>query len=332
VPLVSTLSSSPATTLNSRHLELFHHFEKYTQKSLLFPPDVWGNALQLCSEHEFLKNAVLCISARHLAFLQPENAKYPAVAASHLYKTISQLREELSKRSTSIHPDAFIATSFLLQLEIWTNTEFARDGVFDPSGEHFFTFNLSLKKVFLEKVSLLSNRPSVFLPKIQYNPMLKLIEQAQISTSTIGEFQTFFSRELPYNAEMFQPVPYKHGTVLANPWGDHRKETSGYESVINHICLILSFLPEAGTDDTTLVLPELTRYIASFPLISGRYFAEMVHRRDPHSLLLLYHFYRAVRILLPADQCWWAQKRAAVSEIILKECLMRECVKEGKMI
>jgi hypothetical protein len=174
----------------------------------------------------------------------------------------------LSERPSSTHPDAFIATSILLQFEIWTNTDFNHDGVFDPSAEHFFTFNLSLKKVFLEKASLLSNRPSEFLKNIQHNPMIKLIEQAQISNGTVVEHQRFFSRELPFNADMFKPLPYTHGTVLANPWDDHRKETTGYASVINHLCLVLSFVPEAGADAITSFLPELTRYIASFPLIS----------------------------------------------------------------
>jgi hypothetical protein len=297
----------------------------------MFPPDTWGNALQLCSEHEFLKNAILSISARHLAFLQPEAQKYPTVAANHLYRAIAQLREELSERPSSTHPDAFIATSILLQFEIWTNTDFDQDGVFDPSAEHFFTFNLSLKKVFLKKASLLSNRPSEFLKNIQHNPMLKLIEQAQISNATVVDHQRFFSRKLPFNADMFKPLQYTHGTVLANPWGDHRKETTGYASVINHLCLILSFVPEAGADAVTSLLPELTRYIASFPLICGKHFAEMVHQSDPHSLLLLYPFYRAVKILLPPGQCWWAQKRATVSEIILKEWLIRKCMKQDEM-
>ncbi len=37
----------------------------------------------------------------------------------------------------------------------------------------------------------------------------------------------------------------------------------------------------------------------------------MVQHGDPHAVLLLYHFYRAVLILLPAEKYWWAQKRAA---------------------
>jgi hypothetical protein len=74
----------------------------------------------------------------------------------------------------------------------------------------------------------------------------------------------------------------------------------------------------------TPLLPGLVRYIFTFPVMCRGSFALMFQQSDPHALLLLYHFYRAVRILLPTDECWWTYKRAAPSETVLKEWSIRE--------
>lgn len=328
IPSTPALPRPTDSVVNLLHLKLFHHFETCTRHTLLFTPEVWGHALQLCFEYEFLMNAILCVSARHLAVLQPGKPEYPAAAASHLCRALARFRHDLSNDFTSTPIDTFIATSILLQFEIWTSTDSAQDGAFDPSREHFFSFSSSLKQVFLESAPLILNQPSVFLPHLQQDPMVMLAGAAQISKGTLANYQDFFSCDRPLNVELLQPPPYTRGTDLTNAWEHGQDEVDGYSPIINHICLILSFLPEAGPDAVAPLLPQLARYIVSFPLLCRGFFASKVQQSDPHALLLLYHFYRAVRILLPPDECWWAQKRATVSEIVLKEWLTREGAKQ----
>jgi len=329
VPSPPVLPRSPDAVVNLLHLKLFHHFETCTRQTLLFTREAWGRALQLCFEYEFLMNAILCVSARHLAAVKPEDPKYAAVAASHLCKALAQFRYELSNNFTSTDIDAFVAMSMLLQFEIWTNTDSLRDGTFDPSRECFFSHSASLKQVFLKALPLILNHPSVFLPHLQQNPMVKLVEAAQISNSTLAKYQDFFSSDHQLNAELLQPPAFTRGTDLANVWEHGRSQMDGFAPIINHICLILSFLPEAEPDAVTPLLPQLASYIVSFPVLCRGFFALKVHQSNPHALLLLYHFYRAVRILLPPDECWWAQKRATTSETILKEWLIRESVRQS---
>jgi len=125
------------------------------------------------------------------------------------------------------------------------------------------------------------------------------------------------------------------------PWEDVHKilkvsdsEEMGYATIINELCLILSFLPEAQPSEPvrtkTSLLPELVRYIFTFPVMCRGPFASMVQQSDPHALLLLYHFYRAVRILLPPDEGWWAYKRAKLSETVLKAWLIAEIGKVSR--
>lgn len=288
-------------------------------------PDAWEHALELGSEYDFLMNAILCISARHLAVLLPEDLKYPAAAATHLCQALVQFRQELSGDFTSTHIDAFIATSVLLQFEIWTNTESIQDGSFRPFKDPFFSFSASLKEVFLKALPLLKNQTSVFLPHFQQSPIPPLQEAAQISTSTAAAYQDFFSCKEFIGMGKLKPPPHDRGGELASLWEYGHPEIDGFEPIINHICLILSFLPEAAPGDVKSFLPYLTKYIVSFPVIVRGFFPAMVHQCDPHALVLLYHFYRAVRILLPLESCWWARNRAIVSEIVLKDWLTMRC-------
>ncbi|KAK9236975.1 hypothetical protein V1525DRAFT_388921 [Lipomyces kononenkoae] len=356
---VTSIPSSPAQTLlpgsestgavvNLLHLKLFHHFQTWTLQTLLFAPEVWGHALQLSFQFEFLTNAILCVAARHLAVLQPEDATYPAAASSHLCRALSLFRHELFNNFNSTNLDAFVATSFLLQYEMWISTDFFSpqdDGLvsFDPSRDRIFAFSSSLKEVFLKNVPLILHQPSVFMRYIQHNPGDILVGAAQISNGTLAKYHDYFSYHRPLSLKLLSiPLPYTRSTDLAisNPC-HHVPKTpdapdpieDGYAPVVTQLCLILSFLPEtrppeAVSADSPL-LPDLARFIFSFPVLCRGPFVSMVQQSDPHALLLLYHFYRAVRILLPPDQCWWAHKRATVSETLLKEWLARESAKQA---
>lgn len=337
--------SSPASTksdVNLLHLKLYHHFQTSTIQTLLLSAEVWEHALQLSFQFEFLANAIICVAARHLSFLQPEDTKYPTSAANHLCRALSQFRQELSKDFTSTHFDAFIATSLLLQYEIWTNTDdiSPSEGPVTSSGlprDSIFAFCSSLKKVFLKSVPLIASQPSVFMPYIRQDSRSVLVKAAKISTETLTAYQTFFSYYRPLDAELVNlTIPYTRGAgtpmlQLSQYTNLKTQEVSnpieeGYAPIITQLCLILSFLPEANPREPveieSLWFPDLVKHILSFPVICHGPFNSMIQQGDPHALLLLCHFYRAVRVLIPASECWWVHKRATLSEIALKEWLM----------
>jgi hypothetical protein len=336
-------SSKPTDAIvNLSHLKLFHHFQTCTQQTLLFPSEFWGQSLQLCFQFEFLMNAMLCVAARHLAFLQPDDTTYATAAANHLSRALSLFHQVLSNFN-SIHLDAFIATSVLLQYEVWTSTDFCslQDGrvvSFDPAKDRIFALSSGMKEVFLKSVPLISSQPSVLLTHLAHNPRNVLVEAAQISNDTVVRYQAFFSYDRPLDLEQLKvPLPFRRDTGLAfwTRWEDvHKisKESNsrdmGYEDIISELCLILSFLPEARPVESgsikTPLLPELVRFIFTFPVMCRGPFTSMFQQSDPHAFLLLYHFYRAVRILLPSDKCWWARERATLSETLLREWLVRE--------
>lgn len=350
-PALLPSSGSNEAAVNLAHLKLFHHFQICTRQTLFFTPEVWGYALQLSFQFEFLMNSMLSLAARHLAFLHPEDAKYRTVAASHLCRALPLFSHALSN-FTAIPIDAFLATSALLQYETWTSTDFVwpqGDGEvsFDPSRDQFFTLSSSLKEVFLKSLPLVPDQlsGSIFMPHISYNPINKLVESAQISNHTLIQHQEVFSCHRPLTLELLNfPCQYTRGTdlVTSNPWRHDVPKAQDvpdlieddYAPIIARICLILSFLPEARPPTPisaeSPLFPEFTRCVLYFPMLCRGPFLLMVQQRDPHALLLLYHFYRAVRILLPPCDCWWAHERATVLETVLKEWLTRECAKQAQ--
>ena len=107
-------------------------------------------------------------------------------------------------------------------------------------------------------------------------------------------------------------------------------DDGGYAHVVDGLCLLLSFLPEAqschgdGTTPTKLPAPllaDLTRCVFSFPILCRGSFVASLHNNDLDAFFLLYHFYRAVRQLLPEKTFWWAHGRAAIMEQALYDWL-----------
>ncbi|KAH8886054.1 hypothetical protein GQ53DRAFT_845159 [Thozetella sp. PMI_491] len=339
--------------VNLMHLKLFHHFQECTRQTLLFPEDVWHRTLQLCFHYEFLMNAVLSVGARHLATLQPEDPTYPTAATSHLCRALSGFRQELSGDFASMNADAFVATSTLLQYEIWATASSdmppCTDAMgFDPSRDRIFAFSSVLKTVFLKSVPMLSAQSSVLLPHMRVDMGDKLAEAVGVSNRKLGQYQDFFSYHRPIKPDRLH-IPLSSDQdgdnvpVMQGPWVVHPEKSrhisdpkeAVYAPVIARLCVILSFLPEAGSrclvDTASPLFPVLARYIFCFPVTCCGPFAALIQNRDPHALLMLYHFYRAARILLPPSECWWAHERAAVSEVLLKDWLAGESAKQVEL-
>ncbi|KAF7560550.1 hypothetical protein G7046_g3593 [Stylonectria norvegica] len=270
--------------------------------------------MQLAFKYDYLMNMILCIAARHLAVLQPEDTTYPAAAAGLLGQALSQFGQELSNDLVSAHVDAFIATAFLLQYEMWNNTEsfappLAGAASPEPPGDRLFTVSSSLKQAVLKSLGPVSKLSSVFLPHMSCDPQPLLAEAAQLSSGTLDTYQNFFSYERPLSLELLgipPPTMQDMGLVISNSQQPSNSEIQeglcerreAYASIITRLCLLLSFLPEVQPPDSICgkspLLPELARFIFTFPVRCHGPFTAMIEERDPHALLLLYHFYRAV--------------------------------------
>ena len=313
----------------------------YTMQTLLGGRQFWDHALRLSFQVDFVMNAILCIAARHLVFLRPDDGMHLTAARRHLSRALSRFRYELSQRLNPMHLDPFLITSILLQYEIWNDTDLVLSqddsaNPYDHPRDRIFPFCSSMKRVLLENISRLDCQSSAFLPYIQNNPLDAVAEAAQVGDHTLAVYRDFFSYRCPLTLELLNtPFPCRPNldlNLLGNPALDVGEapelRDGGYELAVARLCLIMSFLPEARPHDPigpdSPLLPALARYILSFPVMCHGTFAMMVQRGDPHVLFLLYHFYRTVRVLLPPETFWWAYEQAYASETALREWLIRK--------
>lgn len=342
--LLSSTDIATNSAVNLFHFELFHHFQTSTAMTLLYPSEVWDQAFQLCHEFEFLLNAMLCVAARHLAFLRPKDSKYSMAALGHSCRALSDFRSALSNDLVTVHPDAFIATSLLLQFEVWANADsFSLDGneltSLDPSTDQLFGICSSLKQIFLKSFPPDAIQRSVFMQHIQRASKPAFFPVSLASQTMSVNLRQLFSYNRPITVDLLSlnssttndeertALGQSHPQTATSLEDNYTPTLRAYDYVLNQLCVILSFLPECRQmvpfQNAPSLLPRLARHIFVFPVICRGAFAAMITKRDPHALLLVYHLYRAVRLLLPSTEYWWASKRAAASEVILKDWLTR---------
>ncbi|KAM0461764.1 hypothetical protein ACHAO4_000949 [Trichoderma viride] len=342
--------------VNFLQMKLFHHFQHDTIPTLLFPSQPWDNALQLSFSFPSLMHAILCESARHLSYLFPDEQKYATAATTHLTKTLSLYCDDLSRKFTPSNVDAFMTTTMLLVMDMWSNTEFAvlePDGTmsYDPLKDHLFQHSVGVLHVFLTCVPISLHKQTSLLPYIKYSSRTVLVDAAKLSGDSFDKFRRFFAYDRPISPSLLSvPLPFIRNSdlipesslaveipKLAEIGPSTSREAGyslkGYYGVVDRLCLILSFLPEAQDGECEAFSPELTRnlsrYLIIFPLLCDQQFVSMVRHGDLHAMLLLYHFYRAVRILVPSTEHWWAQKRASLAEMAMEQWILRECSRNG---
>ncbi|PKK53990.1 hypothetical protein CI102_1207 [Trichoderma harzianum] len=345
--------------VNMLHMKLFHNFQHQTIPTLLFDSGAWETAMQLSFSFPSLMHAILCASARQLSFLFPDEQKYATAATTHLIKTLCLFRDDLSSELTPSNVDAFMVTTALLHMEMWSNVEcvvFGPDGAmsYDPLQDRVFQHSLGVLHVFLSCTPLSLQVSSPLMPHIRHSSRNVLVNAAKLSRKSLENFRWFFSYERPLSPSLLSvPLPFVRESDLAPEdfWaveipklaeiGPSKSKEAGYSlkgyyGIVDRLCLILSFLPEAQDEEYEGLSPELTtnlsRYLIIFPVLCDQQFVSMVRHGDPHAMVLLYHFYRAVRILVPSTEHWWAQRRARLAEKAIQQWLFRECARNGASV
>ncbi|KAI0433341.1 hypothetical protein F5Y09DRAFT_83506 [Xylaria sp. FL1042] len=340
-------SSSIDATVNLLHMKLFHHFQTSTRQTLLCGQEAWDHVLQLSFEYDYLMSAILGVAARHLSIIRPNGRTYRTAAANHLCRASSRLRDELSKGGDSIHLDPFLATSVLFYYDTWTNADYflprqEDDVTPDTWIDRVFGFSSSLKKTLLTCFQRPWEQPSVFRQSLTKNPVDELAAIFAASSDEVARYEAFFSYHRPISMEMLnEPLANVVHEAQINSSSEpdciyQIRDTldpaaeDAYVPVARRLCLILPLLSQDQSQNPTLnpvppsMLPLLARFILSFPLLGFSTFPTLIERGDSHALFLLYHFYRAVRKLLSHKDWWWAHKRAAMAEGVLRERLVRK--------
>ncbi|KKO96921.1 hypothetical protein THAR02_10974 [Trichoderma harzianum] len=265
-----------------------------TIPTLLFDSDAWETAMQLSFSFPSLMHAILCASARQLSFLFPDEQKYATAATTHLIKTLCLFRDDLSTKFTPSNADAFMVTTALLHMEMWSNVEFmvfGPDGamLYDPLQDRLFQHSLGVLHVFLSCTPISLQESSPLMPHVKHSSRNVLVNAAKLSRKSLENFRWFFSYERPLSLSLLSvPLPFVRDSDLApeDDWAvqvpklaeigpSESKEAGyslkGYYGIVDRLCLILSFLPEAQDEEYEGLSPELTtnlsRYLIIFPVL-----------------------------------------------------------------
>lgn len=294
-------------------------------------------------------HAILCISARHLAYLKPDEPLYDIAAAFHLEHTVSMFRQDINQEFTASNVDLFMTTALLIYFEIWTETEFLVEDsagliTLDLSKDRIFRLAGGLIEIFLSSGPVMYEKPSSFLVHIMHSPRRVLTSAIQLNKETLASFQDFFSYNRPLRYEQLSVTSAfkdhseqgSYESMAGEPSEEVLDFSVAHQDVVARLAALLPFLPELQGPEfpevTEQLMPDLTRYVFSFFPKIHLYAEQTITGQDPKGLLLLYHFYRAVRILLGAPNCWWTHKRARLLEPLLDERLQNELNKAGEII
>ncbi|KAH6849745.1 hypothetical protein B0I37DRAFT_427491 [Chaetomium sp. MPI-CAGE-AT-0009] len=120
------LSEPECGPINLLHMELLHHFERYSIPTLPFER-VWPGMLQLAfqsRQHTYLVNAMLAFAAAHLDYLHGGHAQYHRAKHALLDKALHDYRESLSEPITPANCDALLGTANLIQYLMWCDLSF----------------------------------------------------------------------------------------------------------------------------------------------------------------------------------------------------------------
>lgn len=205
LPPPAPLRSDTSFTVNMLHMKLFHHFETSTRHALCFE-SICKDALGWSLEHDALMHAILCVSARHLAYLCPDDPVDGVAATSHLPKRSGIFRRAINQQFTPSNVGPFMATAVLIYVELWTEpdslvTDAAGHTTLDLSKNTIFPHASGLVEVFLRSGPVMYEKQSSFIVEIMHSARQSLNSAARLSRDALASFHSFFSYARPLRCE-----------------------------------------------------------------------------------------------------------------------------------
>lgn len=145
---------------------------------------------------------------------------------------------------------------------------------------------------------------------------------------------------LKLHADHGLATPQSQSGVLALGLKFAMPQRTAFERVARRLSPVLCCLAtprvSAEVSSHSTAMPkraDLQRLLFTFPVFCCGPMLEMIAKGDARALVLLFHFYRAVRVLLPTEETWWAAERSRRLEgLILAELEGRgykDCLRMG---
>jgi hypothetical protein len=226
-----------------------------------------------------------------------------------------------------------MATALLLQFELWADASYLstrnRDGDngnYDATNDALFTYGASLKNTLLACFEPGDVHRSSVMTHLANDATLS--DVCHIDASTTAHVQDFFLRERRFGREdLASPtIPPADAHAASQQASLHSPtDIAPFTPIITALAPLLAHLSQSqlptelgvssiALSPTPSTSTKIARHILCFPILCRGAFASKIATRDPRALLILYHFFRAARMLLRGDEFWWAKGRAVAVE------------------
>jgi hypothetical protein len=237
--------------------------------------------------------AVFCMSAAHLHYLEPDKVEYRVAEMQNLDCALRGLAETLESPITSDNVDVLCNCSMLLYHHAWCST--THDRTLSPDEYYFGLESLiplakGVKSVMMASIGQVT---SPWFKVAAYRPVVLITELSKHTTFPSTLTQDFKCK--------YEVLTATHGPLV--------RHSEVYMAECRRLVPALSALKlrQLGAD-ISHIQSDLTRYLFTYPVLFGPEFLEAMRERDVGVQIVLAHFYVAVCTLIP-EKFWWAHRR-----------------------
>ncbi|KAK1835080.1 sterol uptake control protein 2 [Podospora conica] len=181
----AVVPASEGVPVNLLHMELLHHFERFTMPTLCWQ-EVWPTMLQMAfrfQQHTFLVNAMLSLAAAHLTYLVPDEPRYQHAKDYLFGRALRDYREALSAPITADNCDPLLGGAVLVHYLLWYNLNFM-DGQaegssqpLDLSGDRLYWLSTGQRQIFFMSWPLFQSTNSIFMRVGILQPCMSLSDE-----------------------------------------------------------------------------------------------------------------------------------------------------------
>lgn len=168
------------------------------------------------------------------------------------------------------------------------------------------------------------------------------------SSSNSSEFLEDIIPSLPFSSSppfkvmtLWQSFKEGEAYVMSAGACDEALMRAAYRRLAARLAVAMAYVSDRGTNsfpasraardnaadcrEPPLRQSDIVRYVSTFPMMCFGPLLALISSGDSRILVLLFHIYRVVRVLLPGEQYWWCRRRVEVME----EAIGRELRKRG---
>ncbi|KAK0736931.1 hypothetical protein B0T21DRAFT_383024 [Apiosordaria backusii] len=314
----SPISEPECSPINLLHMELLHHFDRWTIPTLAFK-HIWPSMLQLAFQ-VITSTLIHYLMWCDLSFMDSQSPNAPLdLSGDRLYYL-----------STGVRQVFFQAWQHFQQ----PSSLFSRPGLLQPCmaiEDVVEAKGLNWQRYVKGFMGLYDN------PRYHGNGSFGFFSSASSSSRQNSPFVTLWHS-------------YTEGVAYLRSGGIHDEALlrAAYKRLVSRLAVAMAYLsdrsftkscpfsagykPTKPPDNLGLKQEDVVRYVLTISMMCFGPLLQLIREGDSRMLILLLHIYRVVGVLLPpgrgkqaGDEYWWCRRRV----VVMEEVIGREMKRRG---